>query len=215
MKTINVILSISLLLFLISCGSRSDKAAGVSEQQEIQSPVEGADVYEFDLEKSKVFWIGSKVVGKHNGTIDIKEGMAYMKDGKLVGGKAVIDMTTIIVLDITDPGTNAKLKGHLESDDFFSTDKFKISTFEISDVKHEGSTYTITGNLTIKDITHAITFALEVNRAEGKYYAKADFDIDRTLWDVRYGSGKFFDKLGDNMIYDNFNIRFDVVTKNM
>ncbi len=213
MKTINVIFSISLLLFLFACGNRSDKSAEVSEEQEVQTQLGGAEVYDFDLEKSKVHWIGSKVVGKHNGTIEIKEGEAYMKDGKLIGGKALIDMTSITVLDITDPETNAKLKGHLESDDFFSTEKFETSLFEITNVKEDGNKYAVTGNLTIKDITHAITFTLSVNNSDGKYYATADFDIDRTMWDVKYGSGKFFDKLGDNMIYDNFNIRFDVVTK--
>jgi polyisoprenoid-binding protein YceI len=215
MKAIVFLLQVTLVLVIASCGNRGDKAADVSEQKDIENDMEGAVAYAFDLGKSNVYWIGSKVVGKHDGTIGIKEGTAWMKDDKLVGGKVVIDMSTITVLDLTDPGTNAKLKGHLDSDDFFSTDKFKTSSFEVAEVNIENGKYLVAGNLTIKNITNAITFPLSVSKVDNRYMATADFDIDRTQWDIKYGSGKFFDKLGDNMISDNFNIRFEIFTESM
>jgi len=213
MKTLNVLSVTLLVLFLSSCGGRSDKAAGVSDKIDIDDKYEGADKYDFDLSSSIVYWEGSKVTGKHDGTINIKEGYALMKDNQLIGGKAIIDMTTIVVLDIKDASSNASLKGHLESDDFFSTEKHPESTFEIAEVKKESEKYEITGNLTIKDITHAITFPVKISQIGEKFKATADFDIDRTMWDIRYGSGKFFDKLGDNMISDFINIRIEVMTK--
>jgi len=38
-------------------------------------------------------------------------------------------------------------------------------------------------------------------------------DIDRTLYNIQYKSGKFFDDLGDHLIYDDFTIQFRVQTK--
>jgi hypothetical protein len=212
MKTLNVLSIILLVLFLGSCGGRSDKAAGVSDKIDVDDQYEGADKHDFNLSSSIVYWEGSKVTGKHDGTINIKEGYGLMKDNQLIGGKAIIDMTTIVVLDIEDAESNATLKGHLESDDFFSTENHPESTFEIAEVNKEAGSYSITGNLTIKDITHAITFPVNISQIGGKYKATADFDIDRTMWDIKYGSGKFFDKLGDNMISDFINIRFEVTT---
>jgi len=214
MKTVKYFfLTTLIVLFIVSCGRKSDKAVEVSEKQDIDALYEDADVFFLDTQQSQVLWIGSKVVGKHDGTIHLKEGKVYMKDGELIGGKVVIDMTTIVVLDIKDEGTNATLKQHLESDDFFSTATYPTAMFEIAQVEKEDELHKITGNLTIKDITHAITFQTSIAKQDGKYIANADFDIDRTRWDIRYGSGKFFDKLGDNMIHDLFNIRLQLITK--
>lgn len=213
MKRIVFLLPVLLIVFLSSCGNKSKKAAEISDEKDIVNEMDGSVTHSFDIQKSNVYWVGTKVAGKHDGTISIKDGTAFLKDDKLVGGKAVIDMTTIKVLDIKDAETNAKLKGHLDSDDFFSTDKFKTSSFEIAEVIIENGKYMVTGNMTIKDITNAITFPLTVAKVDNRYMATADFDIDRTKWDIKYGSGKFFDKLGDNMISDNFNIRFEIYTE--
>ncbi len=213
MKRIMFFFTVLTVFFIASCGNKSQKDAEISEEKDIVNEMEGAEAYEFDLQKSNVYWIGSKVVGKHDGTIGIKEGTAWMKNDKLVGGKVVMDMTSIKVLDIKDAETNAKLKGHLDSDDFFSTSKFKTSSFEIAEVLNENGKFIVTGNMTLKDITNAITFPVSVTKVDKFYKAIADFDIDRTKWDIKYGSGKFFDKLGDNMISDNFNIKFEVYTK--
>src|ERR1700712_843298 len=104
--------------------------------------------FEIVSTQSNIDWVGKKVTGAHNGSIAVKEGEIILNDGKLTGGKFIIDTTSIKILDITDPATNAQFAGHLASDDFFSLEKYPEAILEITLVsgKH------VTGNLTIKGI---------------------------------------------------------------
>lgn len=205
---------------MAACGGTSEKAAEVSERIEPGEKPENAVVKNIDMDQSTVAWEGTKVTGKHDGTIGLSSGELYLVDDQIVGGNILIDMTEIVVLDLEDPETNARLQGHLESDDFFSVATYPEATFEMANiVKREDAAegepnYTISGNLTIKGITHGITFPAHVHMEDGVMTAKADFDLDRTMWDVRFGSGRFFDNLGDNLIHDNFNMKLDIVAAN-
>jgi polyisoprenoid-binding protein YceI len=172
-----------------------------------------------DVEKSTAEWLGKKVTGQHNGTIKFVKGDFTVDNGKVTGGKFEMDMNSIVVLDLTDAAMNTKLTGHLKSDDFFGSAKFPSSKFEITkvdvlnDPNKPGMNSTVTGNLTIKDITKSISFPAEIKIENGVLNAKADFDIDRTEWNVKYGSGKFFENLGDKMINDNFNLKLTLTAK--
>jgi polyisoprenoid-binding protein YceI len=121
------------------------------------------------------------------------------------------------VVDLTDADYNAKLTNHLKSDDFFSVEKnpkavFKITkAAPIAHAKTGENNYTITGDLTIKGITNSLTFPAKVNISGSQADATAKFDIDRTKYDVKFRSGKFFENLGDKMIYDNFTIDLKLV----
>ena len=221
MKKLKLITAMLAGAFLMAaCGGTSEKAAEVSEKIEPGEKPENAVVKNIDMALSTVAWEGTKVTGKHDGTIGLTTGELYIVDDQIVGGNIVIDMTKIVVLDLEDPETNAKLQGHLESDDFFSVATYPEATFEMANIeKREDVTegepnYTISGNLTIKGITHGITFPAHVHMEEGVMTARADFDLDRTMWDVRFGSGRFFDNLGDNLIHDNFNLKLDIVAVN-
>jgi polyisoprenoid-binding protein YceI len=204
-------------MIMASCGGRSEKAAEISEKLDPGEKPEDVIVKTVDKTQSTVAWIGTKVTGEHDGTIGLSSGELYLVDNQLVGGNIVIDMTQIVVLDLEDPATNARLKGHLESDDFFSVATYPEAYFEMARlVKNENAAenepnYTISGNLTIKGITHGISFPAHVKVENGKLHARADFDLDRTRWDVRFGSGRFFEGLGDNLIHDNFNIKLDLI----
>jgi polyisoprenoid-binding protein YceI len=210
-------LILSGVFMLASCGGgKSEKAAEVSEKLQPGEKPENAVVANIDPERSTISWLGTKVTGQHDGTIGLANGELYLIGDQLVGGNIVMDMAAIQVLDIEDPEMNARLQGHLQSDDFFSTESFPEATFEMANiVKLEEApagepNYTISGNLTIKGITHGVTFPAFVDVKEGVITANADFDLDRTMWDVRFGSGRFFEGLGDNLIHDNFNIKLDV-----
>ncbi len=161
-----------------------------------------------DTNSSQIAWVGKKVTGQHNGTVNIKEGALEMEDGQVTGGSFVIDMTTIDVLDL-EGEYKGKLMGHLRSDDFFSVEKFPTAKFVITSIdKSEATdaTHFVAGDLTIKGITNKITFPANVTVKNGKANAKASFPLDRTKWQVKYGSGSFFDGLGDKMIYDDFEL---------
>ena len=162
-----------------------------------------AQTKKIDASKSKITWIGKKVTGKHDGTVNLKEGSLTFKKNAVVGGTFTVDMTTIAVTDLKAGEGKEKLEGHLKSDDFFGTDKFATSKLDFKTIKANGANkYTVTGNLTIKDKTNPITFDLVVNGNT----ATTKLVIDRSKYDVKYNSTSFFDSLGDKAIYDDFEL---------
>lgn len=162
---------------------------------------------------SSVEWIGEKVTGKHNGNIKIKEGTISLHDGKLNTGKVVIDMETITCSDLEGEWME-KLITHLKSPDFFDVKEHKTATLEINSFTPiKDNKYTVKGNLTIKGITNPIEFPASVELKDNKLASYAEFKVDRTLYNIKYGSGKFFEGLGDKMIDDEFTIKFKIAAK--
>ena len=152
--------------------------------------------------KSSIEWKGEKVLGSHEGTLSLQSSELIFKDKELVGGKFTMDMTSISCTDLTGE-SKSNLEGHLKSDDFFSVSKFPTSQLIIKNVtKRTDNSYDISATLTIKNITNEIRFIATVNGNT----MSANIIVDRTQFDVKYGSGSFFDDLGDNMINDNFEI---------
>ncbi|MDO8927902.1 MAG: YceI family protein [Bacteroidota bacterium] len=164
-----------------------------------------------DAAKSSVKWLGKKVTGEHSGVISVKEGNLVVSNGKVTGGKVVIDMQSLTVEDIKDAETNAKLVGHLKSDDFFSVASNPTSELVVSKVESNGNNHTFTGNLTIKGITNPVTFTTTSSKDGKSTVYNGKLTIDRTKYNVRYGSNSFFDNLGDKAIYDDFTLDFSLV----
>jgi polyisoprenoid-binding protein YceI len=170
--------------------------------------------FEIASAKSNIGWIGRKVTGAHNGTIEVKEGAFITTDGKLTGGKVVINTATIKILDIADQATNAQFAGHLASDDFFAIEKFPTSTFEITAVQSlGGDQYRLEGDLTIKGITHPATFDANVETSEDTFNLSGKLLVDRTKYGIRFRSGNFFKDLGDTLIYNDFELDVKVTEK--
>lgn len=208
------LLLIAGLAFIIAACGETNQQAEQIETAEI-SPDSAGDALRI-AEGSQLRWTGKKLTGEHFGTLNIQEGNFYLTNGQITGGKLVIDMNSIKVLDITDAGKNADLTDHLKSDDFFSVEKHNTATFEIAGLSPmdstdaQGNNTWISGNLSIKGITQGIKFPAFIELTEGNLTAKADFNIDRTLWDIRYRSGKFFPELGDKAISDEIGIAFEL-----
>jgi polyisoprenoid-binding protein YceI len=156
---------------------------------------------------SKVNWKAYKVTGSHEGTINVKSGNLTFNGDVLTGGDFVIDMNSINCTDLQGGGKN-NLEGHLKSDDFFGIATYPEAKFVITKVVSKGKPgeYKIIGNLTIKKSTKEIKFDAMV--AAGM--AKSTMKIDRTDYDVRYGSGSFMDNLGDKTIYDEFDLNINL-----
>ena len=159
--------------------------------------------------QSNIDWIGRKVTGKHNGTIAIKAGTLLFTDEQLSGGSFVIDTNSIRILDVTDPATNAQFAGHLASDDFFSISTHPEAVLEIRSVQENH----VLADLTIKGITHPITFDVLVHVTEDTLTASAKLIVDRTLYDMKFRSGNFFQNLGDNLIYNDFDLNVHLTAK--
>ncbi|WP_282014207.1 YceI family protein [Marinifilum flexuosum] len=162
-------------------------------------------------EKSKVEWLGKKVTGEHSGTIKVSEGSLMLNGDKLEKGSFVVDMGTIVCTDIKDDGYRTKLEGHLKSDDFFGVEKYPEAKFEMLKAKNLGEgNYEVHGNITIKDITKPISFKVNMHQHGNDLHVSGKIVIDRSQFNVRYGSGSFFDNLGDKTIYDDFELTLDL-----
>jgi polyisoprenoid-binding protein YceI len=159
--------------------------------------------------QSNIDWVGKKVTGAHNGTIAIKEGELILNGDKLIGGRIVVDLSSIKILDVTDPTTNAQFAGHLASDDFFSTDKYPEAILEITSV----SGTHVEGDLTIKGITQPAGFDVAVWVNGDQLIATGKLVIDRTRYAMKFRSGNFFKDLGDTLIYNDFELNISVTAK--
>jgi polyisoprenoid-binding protein YceI len=156
-----------------------------------------------DASKSTINWVGKKVTGKHEGTVNLKDGALVFEGKKLVGGNFTVDMTSITVTDL-EGGMKGKLEGHLKADDFFGTDKYETSKLVFKKIAtKENNTYTIYADLTIKDKTNEVVFDIAVKDKT----ATADVVINRTKYGIEYGSGSIFDGLGDKAINDDFTLK--------
>jgi polyisoprenoid-binding protein YceI len=164
-----------------------------------------------DTKESVVAWKGSSVEGAHTGYVYISKGELMIENGQLMGGAVEVDMSTI---EGDDHRSDNNLIKHLKDADFFDVKKFPFSTIAITRVALiTVEDKEITGNLTIKGITHPVTFPVKMEMKDGIVKASGKLVIDRTLWDVRYKSGKFFDNLKDQAIADSIEFNIKIVAK--
>lgn len=165
-----------------------------------------------DVSKSTLNWNGKKVTGEHMGTIKLADGSLVVNGTKVTGGQFSIDMNSITCTDLTDAEYNGKLIGHLKGEDFFNTAKFPTSTFKITKIAPKGGeNYEITGDLTVKGITKPVTFPAVVKVTPTGAEASGKITIDRTKYDIKYGSKSFFASIGDKAINDDFTVDFKLV----
>jgi polyisoprenoid-binding protein YceI len=185
---------------------------GVILSSSAMSFIEKGTEFKIDKQQTKVEWIGRKVTGKHSGNISVAEGNLVMEGQKIKGGTIIMDMTSITNTDLTDAGYNQKLIGHLKSDDFFSTEKFPTSTLIIKKARQTGKDkFSISGSLTIKGITNPVEFPATIATVGSQVKASAKIMVDRTKYSIKYGSGSFFDNLGDKAIDNLFELNVNLI----
>ena len=167
-----------------------------------------AQTMKVDTEKSSIEWLGKKIGGQHDGFIQFKSGSLELDGEQITAGDFVVDMNSITNTDIKDEGRNQRLVGHLKSDDFFGVDSYPTASFNVVKASQfENGKATLTGDITIKGKTERISF--DVSRTGETFTAVVV--IDRSKFDVRYGSKSFFNDLGDNAIDDNFTLRIKLI----
>ena len=161
-----------------------------------------AQTKKVDVKASTINWNGKKVTGEHSGTVNLKDGTLLFKGTKLVGGTFTVDMTTLTATDLTGE-YQTKLNGHLKSEDFFGTEKFHTAILVFKKIGMSSKDmYSVTADLTIKGITKPVSFNMAVKGDT----ASTKFMVDRTKYDIKYGSGSIFDNLGDKAISDEFEL---------
>jgi polyisoprenoid-binding protein YceI len=173
-----------------------------------------SEILNVDNNASSVRWEATKIGGSHHGTLNVKSGKLITDKGGLTGGEFVVDMNSLKIADDMSAEMNKKLDTHLRSDDFFSVEKNPTASLKISNVgAPKSGTQEVSGDLTIKGITKPITFPATVTNDGKTLHAKADFQVDRTLYDIKYRSLKFFSDLGDKVIHDKFTLKVDLTAK--
>ncbi|MEZ5195615.1 MAG: YceI family protein [Bacteroidales bacterium] len=221
-KKINYLYIALIGIILSACGGPEGEKAETSDAKDVKS-VEGEKTnFEINTTASIVEWKGTKPTGEHVGTVNITKGKILVQDGNIVAGKFTMDMASIVNKDLEDAEWNKKLVDHLKSPDFFNTAEFPQATFELTEIKEysgealeDGSmpTHSITGNLTIKGISKSITFPAMVKMSNTQISATTpEFLIDRTDWDIKYQSRKFFEDLKDKFIYDEIGLKLSIQT---
>ena len=158
------------------------------------------------LDSQGIVWMGKKLTGSHSGTLDFAKANIEIKENMMVGASFTVDMTSLKNTDL-DEESAGKLVGHLTSDDFFGIKDHPTATFVSKKVNHiEGKEYEVSGDMTIKGVTNYEVFKVTFEGKGKAYQANADIMIDRTKYNVKYGSGKFFENIGDKAIFDEFNL---------
>lgn len=198
-------------LTVVAC--KSDvKEAKTGEAEAVAQNTEAAK-FKADAATSMIVWKANKIVGGHEGTINVSNGVAEFEGDKLVGGTFMFDINSIACTDIpADDEANGKLIGHLKGADFFDAEKFATAAFEITKVEGDN----VSGNLTMKGIKKNVTFPATVTvTGEDVTISSETFTIDRTEWNIMYNSGKSMDAaaLGDKMIKDDVEIKIVVKAK--
>lgn len=162
-------------------------------------------------ESSSVNWTGKKVLGLHTGTIFLQSGFLDFDQDQLIGGELTMDMTRITVTDMKEQKLHYEFLHHLQSADFFAVDQYKTAKLTITKCVKTGDRHTVYGDLAIKGITNPISFNTSIEILTDFLHAMGELKVDRTVYGIKYGSGKFSSNLGNKLIYDEFVIQFKLI----
>ena len=175
------------------------------------------NTYNLNLDSSSLEWIGRKITGEHNGTINFSSGYVGLDDKTIKSGIFIVDMSTIKDLDIENTTYRKYLEDHLNEKDFFDTEVYPFATLTIleqldpdSSAKSLGYNSIINCALTIKGITDSIRIPANIMILNNYATAKGSLDVDRTLYDIKYKSKSFFPDIGDKLIYNHFTLNFTI-----
>lgn len=203
MNKITIVAATAAVVLASCAGNPEGKRSDASDAVELTSDEVAGTLYTVDPAQSQLVWVGTKVTGRHTGTVDVKSGSIIVDNSTVVGGNFVLDLTTINTTDL-EGESKENLDGHLKNEDFFNVEQYPEATFQITEVK-AGSTdneLVISGNLTIKDQTKNISFDANVEElTETTVKAVANFNILREEWGVNY-SGKEDDLISKEINFD-------------
>ncbi len=187
---------------LVSCENPADNTtdAKISDAKEVAAASAESIIYAF-TEDSKITFIGSKITGQKSGGFKKIDGQFSVVDGKPTGGMLTIDMNSIY-------SDHDKLTTHLMNEDFFNVPEFPTATFAVTEFGElKDGVQTVSGNLTMLDVSKNITFPAAIVQTEGMIKLTSTFDIKRNDWGIDF-KGK-----PDDLIRNEVVIAFDLVAK--
>ncbi len=205
------ILTLALVVTFASCKDKAQEAE-TTEAEQATEVTEVSTKYLVDTNASTIAWKGFKPTGSHTGTIQIESGVFTMNGDAIESGSFLIDMASINVTDIpAEEEDNAKLAGHLKSPDFFNVEEFPASAFEVTGFTSENGKMMLSGNLKMKDVENNISIPVTVIENNDTVTITSElFSVDRSKWNIKYGSKSFFDDLGDKFINDDMELQITI-----
>jgi polyisoprenoid-binding protein YceI len=211
MKT-KTLLYLFISFILLSCSGlpKADKAVLGTTSEKTVSEERGEKVM-LDTAASFIRFMGHSVGHSHAGRFKMKEGLIYVQEEHIMGGSFLIDIASM-EMEEKSSAVQQKLRPHLLSGDFFDVQKYPEARFDIVKVEGykgssvRGANYMISGNLTMKGVTRAISFPANIQFKEGVVTGKANFNINRSWWNMSYGSDK---SLGNKFISDEVNVELE------
>ena len=209
-------------VFELRCGIEDWIKEGFTVEQTLADPTPPAPIPDgsvpIDLKESRIRWTGRNLLNMHEGELALKSGHLDFDHGTLKGGEFVINMHSVRSTDLAGDPLHDVLVRHLIDHDFFDVEKYPEARFVITSAvpsgAHPGAPgLEIHGMLTLKDVTAPVVFAATHGFTdEGKAAAQASFPIDRTKWNVKYGSGRLFRNLGMHLVNDQIDLQLRIVT---
>lgn len=182
----------AVIALLAACNSPKGDSAEASDKQTVSNT--SGTSYTLDT-TSTIRWAASKPTATHEGNFKVSEGTFTVNDNNLTSGTFTINVASLLVTDLKPADGKEKLEGHLKSPDFFDVAKYPNAKFEITSVApytsdsanpSKDATHLVSGNLTLRDSTKNISFPAKVTIDAQSLSAKADFNIDRTMWGMNY-----------------------------
>ena len=204
----NLLIIVATGIAIVGCKNKAEEVTTTNTETAMLAEYDDV-TYTVNVDESTIEWQGFKPTGSHKGTINIESGTFTTNDGKIQSGSFVIDMSSI-----KESEDNARLEGHLKSADFFDVENFPIAGFEITGLEVKADNIILSGNLTLKDTTNNVIFPVTVVLEDDTLTLSSEvFTIDRSKWNVRYGSKSFFDNLKDKFINDDIELKIVIKAK--
>ena len=169
------------------------------------------DTYTMDSKASTIRWKGEKFLGQHTGTLQLKGGSFLVRSGQVQQGSFIIDMRSLENEDL-EGDRRQELEEWLRSKEMFNTRRYPNVKFKISSVQPlpEKNQYQVEGMLTIKEISHTVTFPASINIEGASARVSAEIVFDRTLWNLNYESGGLVGGLANTAIHDEVTVTVDL-----
>ncbi|UEG51846.1 YceI family protein [Mucilaginibacter daejeonensis] len=197
---------------ILGCGGSERKGRKNAPKSPLSLHVGDEKYLQIDTNASVVTWKGSSLNGLNtqSGYVHISKGELMVNNGQPVGGTVEIDMNTIAD---KKHGRDNKLVNHLKDPDFFEVEKYPFATIVLTEVAQlSDERKNVTGNLTIKGITHQVNFPAKIVSKDSIIEANARLVIDRTKWNVRYKSAKFYKLLANQTMSDSIEFQMKILT---
>ena len=201
------------------CGAGFVCEGGLADQ--VDDPQVGVSLpnstFAIDTNRSTIEWVGRNPHSRHVGTVEISEGLITSKKGSF-SGTIEIDMNSIHNVNLEGDELQPVLEAHLKSDDFFFTSMFPKAVLKIEEavpIEHGSQTtpnFLVKGELSLRGVSASLDFDATVSHAdENTLLLEAHFDIDKTRWNVIYGSSRFFEHLGMHKVFDLISLQLNII----